>query len=146
MTDAFSSLMSGKPKDIEPPKALPPGVYEGVIEKYEEKVAKTGRPYIEFLVKLTSPVDVPEDAEIEPGALRSLPFRIFAKEGEDGKWTVGYSFRKAMEATGKSNVEFPRCIEESIGETVWAEVEQEPDQRDPEIIRNNIRGLLKAGG
>lgn len=59
---AFSEVLNKRAKDIEPPKALPPGTYLGIVDGpfVEVKSQEKQTPGAQFTFRLLQPINVPD--------------------------------------------------------------------------------------
>ncbi len=80
MSTDFKELLQDRTGDVEPPKPLPSGDYDAVIESWQTgHSSKKQTPFVEFTCRLTAPKEnVNEDEFEEYGGMAKLSEKTFA--------------------------------------------------------------------
>lgn len=146
----FSTLLAKPVGEIKKPRALPAGTYYGLITSFAfDESAKKKTPYVRYSVRLTSPgedidqsllVDVDGNAVDVTKKLLNADFYLT----EDAQYRcveflekLGIDFGGGVRGLGE-------CIPEAVNHSVMITVVQNPDEKDPERIYNNITEITAA--
>ena len=134
----FQELLNKKASEVEPPKALPAGVYQFQIEKSEfGKSRQKQTPFVEFMCRATEPFEDVDDESLEEygGLSDKSKLRITFYITEDSLFRLTNFFEHlGLEEGDKSiNELIPDCPGQVFLGTVSHELSQ-----DGETVYANI--------
>lgn len=129
---SFADLAQTRVGDVERPKPLPEGHYQGVMTgPFKEHKAKSGNFAARFQFKITAPgEDIDADELAASGGIPDKEFTVDYWMSPDARWRFT-EFGKSMGGSDSMNlIELAEHIA-TCGEPFTFEVKHRPNERDP---------------